>query len=107
MTLEVRFTAQAERDLDEIYTYIAEHDGIARAERALQALEERCLAIAQFPERGNIPKELALLGIAEYREVHYKPYRMIYRILGDTVVVHAVLDGRRDMRTLLHHRLLR
>jgi toxin ParE1/3/4 len=47
------------------------------------------------------------VGIAEYREVHYKPYRIIYRIHARTVIVYCVLDGRRDMQTLLQHRLLR
>lgn len=60
-----------------------------------------------MPERGNIPKELERLGIKEFRELHYKPYRVIYRIRARQVVVYCVLDGRRDMQTLLQQRLLR
>lgn len=36
----------------------------------------------KMPERGNIPKELANLEITDYREMHYNPYRIIYRITG-------------------------
>ena len=54
-----------------------------------------------------MPKELRPLGISEYREAHYKPYRIIYRIMNRTVVIYCVVDGRRDMQSLLHLRLLR
>ena len=63
--------------------------------------------LPNFPERGNAPKELQPLGIAEFRGVHYKPYRVIYRIFGTRVVVYCVLDGRRDMQSLLQRRLTR
>jgi toxin ParE1/3/4 len=34
------------------------------------------------------------------------PYRVIYRVLGNVVHVFLIADGRRDMQTLLHRRLL-
>jgi toxin ParE1/3/4 len=46
------------------------------------------------------------LGIRDYREVFFKPYRVIYRVMGDTVYVLLIVDGRRDMQTLLQRRLL-
>ncbi len=46
------------------------------------------------------------MGIREYRETRFKPYRVIYRIMGRRVFVHLIADGRRDMRTLLERRLL-
>jgi toxin ParE1/3/4 len=64
-------------------------------------------ALSELPERGNVPKELSPLGITDYREVHYKPYRIIYRVIGSEVIVHGVLDGRRDMQSLLEGRLIR
>jgi toxin ParE1/3/4 len=48
-----------------------------------------------------------MLGITEYREVHFKPYRVIYRVMKKAVVIYCVLDGRRDMQSLPHRRLLR
>jgi toxin ParE1/3/4 len=32
------------------------------------------------------------MGIAEYREAHFKPYRIIYRVANRTVEVYCVLD---------------
>ena len=36
----------------------------------------------------------------------FKPYRVIYRVLGNVVHVFLIADGRRDMQTLLQRRLL-
>lgn len=107
MPFEVLLSEDAERDIEDIYRYVARRDTIDKADRLLVALEETCLGLSEFPERGNVPKELSSLGMTEFREVHYKPYRAIYRIIGRKVVVYGVLDGRRDMQTLLRRRLIR
>jgi len=62
--------------------------------------------LATFSERGSHPRELLALGIREYRETCFKPYRVIYRIIGKRVFVYLIADGRRDMQTLLERRLL-
>jgi len=59
------------------------------------------------PQRGHIPPELARIAVTTYREVHFKPYRVIYEVVGDEVFVHCVIDGRRDMQLLLERRLVR
>lgn len=107
MPFEVLLSEDAERDLEDIYRYVTRRDTIDKADRLLVALEETCLGLSEFPERGNVPRELSTLGMTEFREVHYKPYRAIYRIIGRKVVVYCVLDGRRDMQTLLRQRLIR
>jgi toxin ParE1/3/4 len=107
MPYRVHLTADAERDIEDIYRYIAEHESLAIAERILKGIEQKCLGLSHFPARGNVPKELLSVGIREYRETRYKPYRIMYRIFGRTVIVYYVLDGRRDMQSLLETRLLR
>lgn len=107
MTVDVVIAAAAERDIEQIYRYIAATDGIDRADRLLIALHEACRKIADFPQRGNVSKELRRLGMTEFREAHFKPYRIVYLIDGPRVVIYAVLDGRRDMQTLLQQRLTR
>ena len=107
MPFNVELTEGAQRDIDEIYAYIAEQDGGVRAWKVLEKLQHYCAALDKNPERGNVPKELRALGIDRYRELHYKPYRIIYRVRGPRVIVHCVVDGRRDMQSLLQRRLLR
>jgi toxin ParE1/3/4 len=57
-------------------------------------------------ERGTYPKELLVLGIRDYREIVFKPYRMICQVINDKVHVMLIVDGRRDMQALLLRRLL-
>lgn len=106
MPLRVLFTEDAERDLDDLYDYIARHDSPKSADRVLDRLLEATQALATFPERGSQPKELRAIGIQEYRQVFFKPYRVIYRVLADQVIVYLVAAGRRDMQSLLSRRLL-
>ena len=103
----VLLTDEAERDLADIVHYIATHDSRARAAHLLDRLEPLCTDLAELPDRGHVPPELERLGVTTYREVHFKPYRVIYPVAGPKVVIHAVLDGRRDMQSLLERRLLR
>jgi hypothetical protein len=58
------------------------------------------------PVRGSYVNELRSLGISEYRQIFFKPYRLIYRVHAKQVVVYVVADGRRDMGSLLVRRLL-
>ena len=72
----------------------------------LDRIEEVVEGLATFPERGSYPKELLSLGIRDYRQTFLKPYRVIYRIVGQRVYVYLIVDGRRDMEALLARRLL-
>jgi toxin ParE1/3/4 len=106
MSYKVLLTRGAERDLEEICDYIAETDSQGNADHVLKKLLEVAETLAAFPERGSYPKELLLLGIREYRQVHFKPYRVVYRVIGKQVIIYMIADGRRDMQTLLSRRIL-
>lgn len=106
MRHDVRLTAGAEWDLESIYDYIAESDSKASANHILDRLLKAAEGLATLPERGSRPRELLALGIREYRQVFFKPYRLIYRIIGQQVFIVLIADGRRDMQTLLARRLL-
>ena len=103
---EVFLTEDAERDLEGIFDYIAENDSITRANYVLDRIEKSIVSLATYPERGSIPKELLELGIRDYRQVFFKPYRLIYRTLDKRVYIYLIADGRRDMQSLLSRRLL-
>lgn len=102
---EVLLTQGAEHDLESIHEYIAEHDSPAHANHVLDELVKVTESLTRFPERGNYPKELAALGIKDYRQTAFKPYRVIYRVLGTQVVIYLIVDGRRDMQSVLARRL--
>jgi len=106
MRYEALITQGAERDLEEIYDHIAEFDSPEKAEYVLSRLLEVAERLATFPDRGPHPKELQALGIREYRQTYFKPYRLIYRVLGKQVFIYLIADGRREMQSLLAGRLL-
>ena len=103
---EVFLTDDALRDLEDIDDYIAAADSPEKAEYVIGRIEEAFLSLSDMPERGNYPGELLNLGIKEYREAFFKPYRIVYRVQDKSVYVYLIADGRRDMQTLLSRRLL-
>lgn len=106
MSFLVRLTDDAAHDLEEICDYIDRHDSPCRADHVLEQIEQTFNRFAEQPQRGSYPKELLDIGIREYREVFFKPYRIIYRVIENDVYVLVIADGRRDMRAVLERRLL-
>ena len=103
---EVLLTQGAEQDLEAIHDYIAEFDCVANANYVLDQLVKVVESLSRYPERGSYPKELVALGIKEYRQTSFKPYRLIYRVTGNQVVIYLIADSRRDMQSVLARRLL-
>jgi toxin ParE1/3/4 len=106
MPSDVLLTRGAERDLEDVYAYLLEHESQTRADHVLNQITAAAQSLATAPERGSCPHELAALGIHEYRQVFFKPYRVIYRVIGTQVFVYLIVDGRRDLKSLLARRLL-
>lgn len=106
MSLPVFLTDDAARDLEEIIDYIDRHDVPGKADDVLDRMEATFESLARYPERGACPKELLAVGLREYREVFFKPYRIVYRVMDEAVHVLLIADGRRDMHALLQRRLL-
>jgi len=106
MPFAVLLTNDAARDIEALYDYITVHDAPQKADYVLEQIEKAFSRLSEFPERGAYPKELLVLGIREYREIFFKPYRIIYRVIDKDVYVLLIVDGRRDMQTLLQRRLL-
>ncbi|MBA2674183.1 type II toxin-antitoxin system RelE/ParE family toxin [Ramlibacter sp.] len=104
---EVVLTEDAAQDLQELYDYIAEHDAPAKADHVLERIEAALEGLARMPQRGAHTKELLAVGMREYRETYFKPYRIVYRVIDRRVYVYLIVDGRRDMQTLLQKRVLR
>ena len=102
----VRWAEVAVRDLEELVGYIAV-DSEPDATRVLERIEARAAALESSPARGRVVPELAHFGMRTWRELVVRPYRLVYRIEGDTVTVLAVFDGRRDLEDVLLERLVR
>jgi toxin ParE1/3/4 len=106
VSFRVVITEDAENDLEDIVTYIAKHDSPRAAQHVLSRILEIADSLMVEPTRGTQPRELRALGDQEFRQVFFKPYRLIYRVVGERVVIYVIADGRRDMQSLLARRLL-
>lgn len=107
MTFSVYLVSDADEDLFDIYRYVAHSDSVDRANSRLEKLKTSILKLETMPHRGHIPPELERIGVLDFREVFYKPYRIVYQVIEKNIYVHCILDGRRDMQDTLQQRVLR
>lgn len=103
----VVITLDAERDLQEIFDFIAAQDSVVPAEAVLRELERAIESLARHAARGAVVPELAALGMRQYRQLIVKPYRVIYQLHESHVFVVLIAHAARDMQSLLQLRLLR
>jgi toxin ParE1/3/4 len=105
MAFNVRFTVAARKDLRDIHAYISRNDSMESADYVSREIVRAALTLREIPNRGTHPPELLAKGNRSYRQIFFKPYRILYRIRANTVFVAVVADGRRDMKPLLARRL--
>ena len=103
----VRISPEAEQDLAEIVEYVANRESVERAHHVLEKLLDVCERLELHPNRGHYPPELLSLGVKTYREVHFKPFRIVYEVIAREVFILLIVDGRRSLQTILAQRLLR
>ena len=106
MAVRVQLTDGAAGAPEEICNYIERQDLPARANDVLDRIEEAFQGLSERPQRGRYPRELLDMGIRDCREVFFKPYGIVYRVIEEAVYVLAIANGRRDMQSLLLRRLL-
>lgn len=106
MRFDVQLTDHAAADLAEIVAFVRERDGDLRAATLLTRFEHVVSDLSRFPSKGVVPRELAELGTHEFRQVHFKPWRVVYRIEERVVFVMLIVDGRRNLGAILARRLL-
>jgi toxin ParE1/3/4 len=89
--LLIKYLETADADIDSIKAYIA-LDNPAAAARAIDRILQSIRFLKDFPRLGRVgvlpdTRELSIVGL---------PYRVVYRIEGDTVLVVNVIHGARN-----------
>jgi toxin ParE1/3/4 len=90
------FTPLAEADLGEILDYIAQERPLT-AVAVVARIRERCELVASQPLLGQLRPEFP----GDYRSFPVERWVIFYRIVRDTIEVHRVIDGARDIDTLM------
>jgi len=105
MAFSVHFTIKARNDLRGIHAYISKNDSVENADYVAREIVRTALTLREFPQRGTHPPELPANRSKNYRQLFFKPYRIVYRIRASVVHIAVIADGRRDMKSLLMRRL--
>lgn len=96
-----RLAPRAEADLDDIWYYVATESGsLETANRLIDTITERFVALASFPFLGRSRNEDIGLG---YRRLAVGEYVIVYCIENEDVLVLRVVHGRRELERLFGH----
>ena len=103
---EVLVTEFAKEDLREILEY---YQSLSQkyVEKVISVFQENILSLNKHPKSGRIVPELERQGIENYRELIQGNYRIIYEISGEIVIVHTIIDGRRNFEDIIISKLTR
>lgn len=92
MALEVRFTLEADEDLESLSDFSFEKFGSAQASRYRKAIGDAIQLLGQFPQLGQEAPEVRL-GLR--RHVH-GVHAIYYRVHEDYIVIGRILGPGQD-----------
>jgi addiction module RelE/StbE family toxin len=89
--MKIVWTEKAEKQLDQIFQYIAS-DSTLYAHRTVGQIIEQVENISPHPRKGRKVPEYEKDDI---REVFHHPYRIIYLLKDNTIEILSVIHGAR------------
>ena len=98
---KVEILDEALTELRAIYDYIVP-DNASAARRIFEEILSTADDLANYPLRGRAldARDKSMNG---YHVVSVKPYLIFYKICETIIIVHHIIDGRRDYRVLLEY----
>lgn len=103
---EIIVSKFAEDDLNEITDYYFSLNP-KYVEKIISEFEENVMSLQIHPKSGRIVPELERQGITQYRELIQGYYRIVYEISENKVIVHTIIDGRRNFEDIIISKLFR
>jgi plasmid stabilization system protein ParE len=91
--MNLAWSRKAAGDVSAIFDYIA-RDSRLYATRIVARIETAALSAANLPEAGSLVEEY---NQSDLRQVLAGPYRIIYRLEPDQIVVLTVIHGARQL----------
>ncbi|SHH73756.1 type II toxin-antitoxin system RelE/ParE family toxin [Sporanaerobacter acetigenes] len=96
-------TDKAEDQLRDVIFYIADDsENIDTALRYLEEIETAINHLQEFPNSGSIPR-YSILKKQGYRVVIVEKHLVFYKVNEEdkTVIIYAIVDGRREYKNLI------
>ncbi len=102
MSYRILRTDKASDQLFDVIQYIAADAGANIALQYLDKLEAAVMNLADFPYSGTVPR-YSILKKQGYRVLIMERHFIFYRVDEEkqTVMIHAVVDGRQEYRNLV------
>ncbi len=105
--LQIIWSTIAAHDLEDIVSWILNNHSTHHAKSFLDMIDTSVKQLTRQPESGRVIPELERQNITKYREIVIPPWRLFYTIDGERILVHAVIDGRRNIEDILLRRNIR
>ena len=102
MSYTILRTDKANDQLFDVIQYIAADAGANIALQYLDKLEAAVMNLADFPYSGTVPR-YSILKKQGYRVLIVERHLIFYKVDEEkqTVMIHAVVDGRQEYRNLV------
>ena len=102
MSYRILRTDKASDQLFDVIQYIADNAGANIALQYLDKLEAAVMNLADFPYSGTMPR-YSILKKQGYRVLIVERHLVFYKVDEEkqTVMIHAVVDGRQEYRNLV------
>ncbi len=101
MKNKIHYSAEARRDLDDIWDYIVtDLCNASAAERIVSGIMDTVDQLENFSEMGALLASIANVD-SDYRFLVSGNYLIFYRVSGMNVYVDRILYGRRDYLRIL------
>lgn len=101
----VVWSKSAFQDIANIIEYIAE-DSPANARTTAAKIKKAVSELYHSPLRGRCVPELQHQGILLYRELVIPPWRVMYRVAEQKVLLLALIDSRQNVEDILLKKLV-
>jgi plasmid stabilization system protein ParE len=86
---QLRLTRNTRQDLDAIFDFVAESDGVGRADSVADSIFNALILIRAFPNLGRRRLDLQ----TEVRSFVVNPFRIYYRVTKNVVLVLRIRHG--------------
>ncbi len=96
---QVRFLKIAEEDFTEIIKFIAD-DNPAAAESIAIKIEKNLELLSDNPNLGRVPRDEEIKNLG-YRYLIVQNYIVFYSVEEKTILIHRILHGARNYKSLL------
>jgi len=90
---DVVWSESAYQNLVDIIQYIAE-DSPSNAKRILSKIKKTVSDLYHSPHRGRFVPELQDQGVLLYRKLVIPPWRVMYRVSENTILIVSAIDSR-------------